>query len=89
MALLRSCSAEQSYLSRALGLDRHLEIDYQALPLRVGDVLLLATDGIFDALEDAQLPALASGDDLDRAAAGIVQAAFDGGSGDNGNGTGK
>ncbi len=76
-------SAEQSYLSRALGLDRHLEIDYRALPIQVGDMLLLATDGIFDALDDGQLPGLATGDDLDRAAAGIVRAAFEGGSGDN------
>src|ERR1700716_1188877 len=38
-------SAEQSYLSRALGINPQIEIDYQALQLEKGDVFLLATDG--------------------------------------------
>jgi len=38
-------SSEQSYLSRALGINPWVEIDYQALPTEAGDVFVLATDG--------------------------------------------
>jgi len=77
-------SAEQSFLARALGLDRHVEIDYLSVPIQVGDLLLLATDGIFDGLKPGSLPALiGNGPDLDAAARRIVAAALEGGSQDN------
>ena len=40
-------SHEQSYLSRALGIESQLDIDYQPLPVEAGD-FLLATDGVHD-----------------------------------------
>src|ERR1700704_1247053 len=40
-------SSEQSYLSRALGVNPQIEIDYQMLQLEQGDVLVLATDGVY------------------------------------------
>ena len=39
-------SSEQSYLSRALGINPQIEIDYRALAVEKGDVFLLATDGV-------------------------------------------
>ena len=36
-------SSQQSYLARALGMGRNVEIDYQQVPLADGDLLLLAT----------------------------------------------
>ena len=36
-------SSEQSYLSRALGINPQIEIDYQAIPLETGDIFLIAT----------------------------------------------
>src|SRR3978361_855633 len=41
-------SSEQNYLSRALGINPHIEIDYRALQLEKGDVFLLATDGAYE-----------------------------------------
>jgi len=78
-------SADTSYLGRALGIDRHLEIDYRTLPLVVGDLFLLATDGVYEhigARDVAQLVA-EHGDDLDVAARRIVEQALANGSDDN------
>jgi aminoglycoside phosphotransferase len=41
-------SQNKSYLSRALGINSHLEIDYEALQLKEGDVFLFATDGVYE-----------------------------------------
>lgn len=38
----------QSYLSRALGANTQLEIDYRALQLVEGDIFFLATDGVYE-----------------------------------------
>ncbi len=38
----------QSYLSRALGVNAQLEIDYRALQLAEGDIFFLATDGVYE-----------------------------------------
>ncbi len=78
-------SADTSYLGRALGIDRHLEIDYRTLPLAVGDLFLLATDGVYEhigAREVAQLVA-EHGDELDLAARRTVERALANGSDDN------
>lgn len=40
-------SEDQSYLSRGLGIEAHLEIDYQAFHVAKGDIFLLATDGVY------------------------------------------
>lgn len=78
-------SAEQSYLSRALGMSREVEIDYHAVPLALGDVFILATDGVYDHVDAKQIAdALqAFPDDLDAAARRIVDAAAAAGSPDN------
>src|SRR5207253_1857669 len=41
-------SAEQSYLSRALGIGDQLEIDYRTFQVEQGDIFLLATDGVYE-----------------------------------------
>tara|TARA_Y100000593_G_scaffold7523_2_gene14066 strand:- start:321 stop:2072 length:1752 start_codon:yes stop_codon:yes gene_type:complete len=77
--------ADRSYLSRALGMQAHLEIDYQALPLEVGDLFLLATDGVHAFLDDRSLRACLAGsaDDLQHTAQRIVERALADGSDDN------
>lgn len=75
----------QSYLSRALGFNPRVEIDYQAMPVRQGDVFVLATDGVYEHV-DAAFIAFAIGTsrvDLDAAARHIVEEAFRRGSTDN------
>ena len=46
-------SSEQSYLSRALGINPQIEIDYRTLQIETGDVFLLATDGVYEHVEGA------------------------------------
>jgi len=41
-------SPEKSYLSRAMGIDSHLELDYRALPVETGDIFLMASDGVYE-----------------------------------------
>ncbi len=48
-------SEEKNYLSRAMGIDSHLDIDYRTLAIEVGDEFLMTTDGIHDYLSDQQL----------------------------------
>jgi len=41
-------SSQQSYLSRALGINPSVEIDYSAIAIEKGDIFLLATDGVYE-----------------------------------------
>lgn len=78
-------SSEQSYLSRALGINPQIEIDYLALQVEKGDVFVLATDGVYEHVS-ARFIANAINEntlDLDRAAKIIVEQAFQRGSADN------
>lgn len=78
-------SSEQSYLSRALGVNQQIEIDYRVLKIEIGDTFLLATDGVYEHV-NARFVADAikqNANDLDAAAEAIVEEAFQNGSGDN------
>src|SRR5687767_10601 len=78
-------SQETSYLSRALGIQPHLEMDYQAQRLETGDVFVIATDGVHE-FASARFIANAVADhaaDLDAAARAMAAEALDRGSGDN------
>ncbi len=77
--------AGQSYLGRALGVNPQVEIDYQALPVALGDVFILATDGVHEFADAGFISAAiqAHADDLDRAARAIVDEALRRGSADN------
>ena len=77
--------ADASYLARALGISHHLEIDHQRLALERGDVFMLATDGLYEFINGTDLCALLAeyGEDLDAAAAGLVDLALQRGSSDN------
>jgi serine/threonine protein phosphatase PrpC len=78
-------SSEQSYLSRALGINPWVEIDYLALSTETGDVFVLATDGVYEHVS-ARFAAKAVHDhaqDLDQAARIIVDEALRRGSQDN------
>ena len=76
---------EQGYLSRAMGINPQLEIDYQALQVEKGDVFVFVTDGVYE-YADAKFMTTTihdSRDDLGAAARMIVDQAFRKGSGDN------
>ena len=77
-------SSTQSYLARALGMDRKVEIDYVQAQLAVGDLLVLATDGVYEHTDAAFVQAaIAAGPDLDAAAKAIADESLQRGSGDN------
>jgi serine/threonine protein phosphatase PrpC len=48
-------SDRKNYLSRAMGIDLHLDIDYKTLSARVGDLYIMTTDGVHDYLDEAQI----------------------------------
>lgn len=74
----------ESYLGRAMGTDRHVEIDYRQLPLQAGDIFVLTTDGVHEYLTDVAMAAiLVQSDNLDTAAHLIAQAALANDSPDN------
>ena len=74
----------ESYLARAMGMNRHVEIDYARVPVEPGDLFVLTTDGVHEHLSDAALTALAlGGETLGDAARAIADAALAGGSTDN------
>lgn len=78
-------SQDVSHLSRAMGASQHLELDYRAVSLSVGDVFLLATDGVYEWLAASEMAAMihAHWENLDAAAQAVVAAAIDKGSDDN------
>jgi serine/threonine protein phosphatase PrpC/predicted Ser/Thr protein kinase len=78
-------SSEQSYLSRALGINPQIEIDYRALQVAKGDVFVLATDGAYEHAGNRFVAGAIhdNADDLDKAARLIVDEAFRQGSTDN------
>lgn len=81
----RVVSGGESLLARALGADASVEIDTHAEPVEVGDVFVLATDGVYEHVAAAFVAdaIAAAGDDLDAAARAIVEEAFARGSPDN------
>ncbi len=48
-------SEKKNYLSRAMGIDSHLDIDYKAVNAEVGDLYIMTTDGVHDYLDDSQI----------------------------------
>ncbi|HEY9009652.1 MAG TPA: bifunctional protein-serine/threonine kinase/phosphatase [Devosia sp.] len=77
-------SPSRSYLGRALGIGPNVEVDYRAVPVNVGDMFLLTTDGIHEHVDGATVARLvAENADLDRAARAIAEEALRRGSGDN------
>lgn len=77
-------SASNSCLSRAMGMDTHLDIDYRAVPMEEGDLFLLSTDGIHDFIEGHQLvDTCLHSASLDQACQSLTEQALANGSGDN------
>lgn len=76
----------QEYLSRALGADRHLELDYSTHELQVGDLILLSTDGVHGLLRRIDLLSMVKKhgvQNLEALAAEMVNTALNAGSDDN------
>ncbi len=81
-------SIGQSYLGRALGIKPQLEIDYQTQQIELGDIFLLATDGVYEHIGEQAMARIIhacndGGGHLDDAAKEMVCTAYKHGSTDN------
>ena len=77
-------SSKEHYLSRALGADYRIEIDYRNIELKEKDIFLLMTDGVYEFVTDQQLLDLTLIDaDLNQLAKALVEKALEQGSDDN------
>ena len=75
----------ENYLTRALGIESKLDLDYHSFKVQLGDRILLTTDGVHEALSHKQLTKLAARKDnnLEKIASEIGQSALVAGSTDN------
>ena len=73
----------RSRLTRAVGLDDQVRVDYEQGDVRLGDSFVLTTDGVHGVLKPAQLAALAGPGSAQQAADARVDAALAAGSRDN------
>ncbi len=78
-------SGEKAFLSRAMGADHMVEIDYRSIPLEVGDLFVLTTDGVHEFVDEKTIAALCREHEanLETAARAIVTRALENGSHDN------
>lgn len=78
-------SKDKSYLQRALGMKDNTNIDYQSMPIEAGDTFILATDGIYEFVNEKFIVDAIKEhkDNLNEAAKTILDKAFENGSDDN------
>ncbi len=78
-------SAKKAFLSRAMGADVGVEIDYRSEPLEVGDLFFLSTDGVHEFVSHKELKEMIIElrDHPERATRNIVTRALEHGSHDN------
>jgi len=87
----KTVGKNQRYLARALGIDVHLDVDFHRLDLQENDLFVMATDGVYEFLQErevqSQLSALLSreptADVLEQSCRSIVEQALANGSDDN------
>jgi serine/threonine protein phosphatase PrpC len=78
-------SGGKNYLARALGGDRHLEVDYSTRALKEGDCLLMTTDGVHEFIPHKLLKEILSESfgDPEAASERLINQALENGSDDN------
>lgn len=78
-------SSKESYLSRAMGLDSQLTIDYEQTSIEKDDIFILATDGVYEFLDFKFIHETLKiyDEDYKMAAKVLVEKALENGSDDN------
>lgn len=78
-------SETQAYLTRAMGLDMRIEIDYRSVDLEPGDTFLLTTDGVHDFVSSGDLKAALEvlSEELEGSCGNLINTALAKHSGDN------
>ncbi len=75
---------ERNSLTRALGFDPQLELDYSSVKVHEGDVFFLTTDGLHEHLSTEHfIDAVNDSEDLETASKRLIKQALDAGSDDN------
>lgn len=81
---------DTTYLSRAMGMDSHLDVDFQKVDTQLNDIFFLSTDGIHDFISEKRLAAhlsdnqsQAHGYNYDAVCQKIIDEALASGSSDN------
>ncbi|MCW8877588.1 MAG: protein kinase [Kangiellaceae bacterium] len=71
-------------LTRAMGADSHLQVDYSTFPIQPGDILIFSTDGVHEFVSEPEIiEAVSSEADLNQAVQRITQIATANHSDDN------
>lgn len=79
-----STMGDRDYLTRALGLEPSLEVDYRQEEVREGDVFVLTSDGCHNFVSPAEIRQALNGDkNLEKVAKTVVDHALQSGSDDN------
>lgn len=75
----------ESYLTRAMGMTATLDMEYQSLSVREGEAFMLATDGLFEYVDEERVIAAMSvaGSDFESQAQQLSELALNNGSDDN------
>jgi len=78
-------SKEKSYLSRALGIELRVDIDYKTLAVEAGDIFIQLTDGVYEFITDSNIKKtlLDNKTNLEYASKKIVETAANNKSDDN------
>ncbi len=77
-------SQDKAYLTRAMGMDLHLDVDYLTVDVEAGDRFLLTTDGVHDFLSFKQLrKQVRAFTDLEAGCQSLIDIALSQGSDDN------
>lgn len=78
-------SKEKSYLSRALGIDSEVNIDFQSFPIEKDDIFIFATDGVYEFIDAKFISDTLKKyeNDLDTVAKIVIDKAYENGSDDN------
>ena len=78
-------SEDKSYLSRALGIDLRVDIDYKKVPVETGDIYIQLTDGVYEFITDHNIKELIQNNknNLETASQLIVETAVANKSDDN------
>ncbi|MDK9694019.1 MAG: bifunctional protein-serine/threonine kinase/phosphatase [Sulfurimonas sp.] len=78
-------SRDESYLSRALGMEPHVRMDYSSFSVEVGDVFAFMSDGVYEFVSDAVMADTIDKyqDAFEDVAKSIGEMAFEMGSDDN------
>ncbi len=74
---------QKNIITRAVGVDKSIQVDFHVEPIEEGDRILLCTDGLSDYVEDETIFKLAKEDSLEDCCNQLITTAKENGGGDN------